>query len=351
MAGNVKEWVWNASDDRRYILGGAWSEPTYMFYDADARSPWDRQATHGFRLMQYESRVDDVKNAPYKMPYYPPKRDFDTEQPVPDDVFRLYARMYSYDRTPLNAVTESVDSMPDWTREEVSFDAAYGGERVTAFLFLPKRSSPPYQTVVYFPGSGAIQARANGDIQFERIDFIVQSGRAAVFPIYKGTYERGDALSSDIQDTTSSYRDHVIMWVKDLTRSIDYLETREDINTAELGYYGSSWGAFVAPIMLALEKRLRVGVLRGGGFGLRRSLPEADPFNYAPRVNVPILMLNGRYDYYLPVETSQSAMYRMFATREPDKRHVLYETGHFVPRVKRITETLDWLDRYLGPVN
>jgi serine/threonine protein kinase/formylglycine-generating enzyme required for sulfatase activity len=198
MAGNVKEWVWNASDDRRYILGGAWSEPTYMFYDADARSPWDRQATHGFRLMQYESRVDDVKNAPYKMPYYPPKRDFDTEQPVPDDVFRLYARMYSYDRTPLNAVTESVDSMPDWTREEVSFDAAYGGERVTAFLFLPKRSSPPYQTVVYFPGSGAIQARANGDIQFERIDFIVQSGRAAVFPIYKGTYERGDALSSDI---------------------------------------------------------------------------------------------------------------------------------------------------------
>jgi dipeptidyl aminopeptidase/acylaminoacyl peptidase len=84
---------------------------------------------------------------------------------------------------------------------------------------------------------------------------------------------------------------------------------------------------------------------------LRRSLPEADPFNYAPRVNVPILMLNGRYDYYLPVETSQSAMYRMFATREPDKRHVLYETGHFVPRVKRITETLDWLDRYLGPVN
>jgi eukaryotic-like serine/threonine-protein kinase len=40
--------------------------------------------------------------------------------------------------------------------EKVSFDAAYGKERVTAYLFLPKNSSPPFQTIVYFPGSYAI---------------------------------------------------------------------------------------------------------------------------------------------------------------------------------------------------
>ena len=32
------------------------------------------------------------------------------------------------------------------------------------------------------------------------------------------------------------------------------------------------------------------------------------------------------------------------------KRHVLYDTGHHVPRSEMIKETLNWLDRYLGPV-
>ena len=37
MAGNVKEWTSNSSGTQRYILGGAWNEPVYMFTDADAQ--------------------------------------------------------------------------------------------------------------------------------------------------------------------------------------------------------------------------------------------------------------------------------------------------------------------------
>ena len=45
MAGNVKEWCWNsASDGKRYIMGGGWDEPAYMFNDPDARSPFERAA-------------------------------------------------------------------------------------------------------------------------------------------------------------------------------------------------------------------------------------------------------------------------------------------------------------------
>ena len=39
-----------------------------------------------------------------------------------------------------------------------------------------------------------------------------------------------------------------------------------DINHAELGFYGISWGAEVGPRVLALEKRVKVAVLVGGGF-------------------------------------------------------------------------------------
>lgn len=43
LAGNVKEWKVNEGPGgRRYILGGGWDEPAYLFRDTDARSPFDR---------------------------------------------------------------------------------------------------------------------------------------------------------------------------------------------------------------------------------------------------------------------------------------------------------------------
>jgi len=46
--------------------------------------------------------------------------------------------LYAYDRTPLNAVVESADdSSPYWRKEKVSFDAAYGNEKVAARLAHP----------------------------------------------------------------------------------------------------------------------------------------------------------------------------------------------------------------------
>jgi hypothetical protein len=33
------------------------------------------------------------------------------------------------------------------------------------------------------------------------------------------------------------------------------------------------------------------------------------------------------------------------------KRRVVYDTGHDIPSIEMIKETLDWLDRYLGPVS
>ena len=53
MAGNVKEWTWNASGDTRYILGGAWNEPTYLFRHLIAQDPWGRDETYGMRCAKY----------------------------------------------------------------------------------------------------------------------------------------------------------------------------------------------------------------------------------------------------------------------------------------------------------
>ena len=82
-------------------------------------------------------------------------RDYSQEQPVSDEVFAIYRDLYSYDRSELNASTDWADqSPPYWVKEKVTYDAAYGGEKIGAYLFRPKQPSPPYQAIVYFPGGG-----------------------------------------------------------------------------------------------------------------------------------------------------------------------------------------------------
>ena len=105
-------------------------------------------------------------------------------------------------------------------------------------------------------------------------------------------------------------------------------------------------------VLLATEKRLKVGIFIAGGLAMHDLSPEVDPFHFAPRVRIPVLMINGRYDNISPFETSQQPLLRMLGAPEKDKRHVTFETQHILfPRNQLIKEVLDWLDRYRGPTN
>jgi len=43
-------------------------------------------------------------------------------------------------------------------------------------------------------------------------------------------------------------------------------------------------------------------------------------------------------------------MYRLLGTPKEQKRRVMFDASHDIPRSEQIKETLIWLDRYLGPV-
>ena len=62
-------------------------------------------------------------------------------------------------------------------------------------------------------------------------------------------------------------------------------------------------------------------------------------------------MINGRYDFFYAVETSQLPLFNRLGTKESEKRHVIRDSGHIVPREQMTKDVLDWLDRYLGPVD
>ena len=277
MAGNVKEWCSNETDGGRFLLGGAWNEPRYMFADYDARGPFERAPGYGFRLAEYDKPLPPSVTAHVQIEGL--SHDLQERTPVADNIFAVYARQFAYDRTPLHAVVESTEQSETWLRHIVVVDAAYGGERMRVHLFLPKKGSPPYQAVVFFPGADAFHLRSSREMALSWGNSIIASGRAFVYPVYKGTYER--ALPDEIG--ANAERELRVAWSRDLGRAIDYLETRPDIDSARVAFYGVSSGADAGVILSALEPRLKTSVLQSVGVW-DALVPEMDTLNYAPRV-------------------------------------------------------------------
>jgi pimeloyl-ACP methyl ester carboxylesterase len=204
----------------------------------------------------------------------------------------------------------------------------------------------PSARVLFYPSND--QGRKLGDLQF--FDYILQSGRAVMYPIYEGMYERRVNFrlpggSQAIQMTSDQY--------KDAARSLDYLATRPDIDSSRLAYLGVSMGAAQGVVNATLlQKRLKTAVFLDGGYFLDAPPPGADQADFAPRLKIPLLMVNGRNDYVFSVQQSQNPLFEMLGTRPADKRHVLLDTAHDVigQRPQLVHEVLAWLDEYLGRV-
>jgi serine/threonine protein kinase/dienelactone hydrolase len=354
MAGNVREWCFNKTQKGRLIRGGAWDDATYMFGNLSQVPAFDRSSRNGFRCALYPD-PERIPESAFNLLELGETKDFYKEKPVADPIFQVYKAQFSYDKTNLNAQVESRDeNSENWIQERITFDAAYGGERIIAILFLPKNTAPPYQTVIYFPGGQAIWRKSSKELESDMefkvfLSFIVKNGRAALYPVYKGTMERNFERPTPWKNThrQTEYR---IQLVKDYKRCIDYLETRQDIDSQKLAYYGLSWGSgWPGVIIPAMEGRLKASVLLSGG--LRDiGLPEVHPINYVTRVKTPTLMINGRYDSAFVYETSIKPLFDLLGTPDEHKELKLYETDHIPPRIEFIKETLAWLDRYLGPV-
>jgi hypothetical protein len=164
MAGNVREWCWNESPKGRIVRGAAWNDATYLFGDLSQASPFDRSPRNGFRCAFYPD-LGKIPKSAFELVKAGEVPDFYKMKPVSDPVFQVCKEEFSYDKTDLKARVEwRNESSKGWIQEKITFNAAYDNERVIAYLFLPKKSPPPHQTVIYFPGAGAIDERSSQDL-------------------------------------------------------------------------------------------------------------------------------------------------------------------------------------------
>lgn len=169
-----------------------------------------------------------------------------------------------------------------------------------------------------------------------------------VLPVYKGSFQRSVPPPEKV--SYAYYRDRTVHEFQDLSRAIDYLETRpEEFDADKIGFYGISTGGDYASIAPAIEERIKVTIVSSAGLSASR-LDFRSHFNFVPRVKVPVLMIFGRYDTSIPYETRIQPLKDLFGTPDEDKHLKLYNTGHGVWvdfRWKK--DSLDFLDRYFGP--
>jgi formylglycine-generating enzyme required for sulfatase activity/dienelactone hydrolase len=348
MAGNVSEWCRNeAGSGTRFSLGGNWNTVPAEYIEPISLPPLNRKPGNGFRCVRNTADLplETLKEV------RPRFRDFSQAKPVSEHVFRTFIQpMYAYDRTPLNAKAERVDpGSTDWTKEKITFDAAYGNERVTAYLFLPAKVKPPYQTVIFFPSArvwASSNSRTLGDMQF--IDYVIQGGRAVLYPVYKGTYERPGVVNDDLAVTVAG-KELLIQQAKDLRRSIDYLYERRDIDQKRIGYMGVSMGAAAGVVFAGLEDRIKAFIMLDGGFNAEEVLPGTDQADFVPRIKMPVLMICGQFDW---IFMGKDALYKMLGTRIEDKHFVTLPTDHDVSedRPHLVSAVVTFLDRYFGRV-
>lgn len=342
LAGNVREWVATGTEEGlRYVTGGAWDTPPYLFFVPDAAEPSDRSTHNGFRCA-----LTDLP--PTHASRNPVRQITEALSVQPGELSMAERRShFAYDRAALNATVDSVsDVLPNWRREFVSLDAGYGGERLAATVFLPRRGRPPYPTVLYHPGADANHLTNSKTMHTAWFDFLARAGYAVIHPVFKGTFERRETVTGPI-----GAREQIVQRVKDVSRALDYIEQRPDLSSDPAVYFGFSEGGVLAPLVAAIETRIGAAVVLSAGLLPRAFDPVIDPGQYLASADIPLLMVGGELDFIFPLERSQRPYFEAWNAPGGDKQLVSLPTGHTPRDLRPIAAVvLPWLaDRRSAP--
>jgi dienelactone hydrolase len=185
----------------------------------------------------------------------------------------------------LGAQTLEVREFPVYRREKFVFESS-PGLAVLGYLLTPAGAKPPHPTMICVPGHGRgvddivgvdNQGRDRTDKDGYQHDFAIQAvehGMAAVAiePIAFGcrrdaiTQKKGLGVSAcqPVAGAALLLGQTMIGWrVHDVMRTIDWIETRPELDSKRVGCMGISGGGTCTLFSTALEPRIRVAMVSG----------------------------------------------------------------------------------------
>ena len=240
-----------------------------------------------------------------------------------------------------NQVSRSVAVSPNGKFIACAID--YGGEPDYVWVWNVENATWAYQQPTTNRMNSLEFSRDNGRLMGSNFD-----GHIHVWKVGENGALSDERRIGPIKGE-SARRDWYVQMAKDFFRAVDYLAERPDVDTQHLGYYSLSMGAYFGPIPVALEPRIKAAIFASAGLRFNYA-PEIQPANFAPRVKVPVLIVNGKDDFSAPAEARQR-LFELLGTPAEHKKLVVLEGGH-VPNDFNglVREALDWLDKYLGPI-
>ena len=230
-AGNVREWVWNRAGDKAIALGGGWTDYSSSYQLLYTTRPMDRSPDLGIRPMQALEPLPEELLAAITLPI---DEAYTRRAPVSDDAFEAMRFQFTAgNQTPGDVKVETIQTTDAWIAEEVSLTFA-PNDVFTLYVVRPLGHRGALQPIVYAPPADAVALRLPNRStlnQLRHADVVINSGRALVMPIWAGTYERWVPVPQDPQQAYDQLRLASIRWFQDATRTMNYLSTREDLDT------------------------------------------------------------------------------------------------------------------------
>ncbi len=188
-------------------------------------------------------------------------------------------------RTPLKVKTLEVREFPTYRREKFVFESR-PGMPVLAYLLLPKAAKTPVATAICVPGHGRgvddiVGIAPDGKDRTEKIyyeyDFAIQAveqGLAAVaieplgFGCRRDPKNKAKGLEQKACEPVAGAAlllgQTILGWrVWDIMRTIDWIETRPELDAKRVGCIGISGGGTCTVFSSALDPRIKAAMVSG----------------------------------------------------------------------------------------
>jgi len=189
------------------------------------------------------------------------------------------------DKSPLQPVTLEVRDFPNYRREKFVIQTQPGMSQL-GYLLTPLNAKGPLATMICVPGHGrgvddivgiddkGRDRTGKAGYQHDFAIQVVEGGMAAVAvePIAFGC--RRDARTKKKSLGTSACQpvagaalllgETMVAWrVYDVMRTVDWIETRKELDAARVGLMGISGGGTITTFAAALEPRLKAAMISG----------------------------------------------------------------------------------------
>ena len=224
---------------------------------------------------------------------------------------------------------------------------------------VPSSAIEPIQPILYLPPGDSYTGNfPSEDIDITKYDiqFVVESGRALVWPVIVGTHDRfSPRPRRNLGELIERWTEGRKVRRTEIGAAIDFLESQSDYDADSIGLLAASFGAtYVSPSILATEDRIRSAVLISSALAAidPTVFPAfVNPNTYWPRLDKPVMLLNGSHDISIHATESRDLLLETIGSSGDVKRGIIYDAPHWPLPAHRVrADALAWFDRYLGPV-